>query len=295
MKVAVIIVEFNNAEETIKYVNQIVKYENIQRIVVVDNHSTDLNAINLLKKVESEKVAIVQSDKNGGYNYGNNFGIHYLEQKGEQYDYIIISNADIQIEKKAIKRCLEVLEKDEKIAVVAPRMYNTEGKPIRRSSWKMRTFWLDVIHSTRLLELIFYHKLRKGEYTKADYVQSLLQVEAISGAFFVMKYEVYKQIGGFDENVFLFYEEDILAKQLQKKGYRIISVNDVKFVHYESKTIGKTLSYYHKIKQLYKSKMYYQRNYNCINFVQIFLFRLLNIMRKIELILEIPIRKIGKR
>lgn len=295
MKVAMIVVAFNNAKETIQYINQVANYENIQRIVVVDNRSTDLNTMSLLKQIENEKVHIVQSEKNGGYNYGNNFGIQHLEKIGEQYDYFIISNSDLVIEQNAISRCLEVLEQEKNVAVVAPRMYHQNQKPVRRSSWKMRTFWLDIIHSTRFLEMLFYTKLRKGEYSDNDYTQDLLEVEAISGAFFIIKKEIYKQIGGFDENVFLFYEEDILAKQLQQKGYKTISANDVKFIHYESKTIAKTLSYYHKIKQLYKSKLYYQIHYNHINNRQKFLFRLLNIIRKLELILEIPIRKILKK
>lgn len=295
MKVAVIIVAFNDAEETVKYVKQIREYENIQRIVIVDNHSTDLNALEILKQVETEKVVVLQSDQNGGYGYGNNFGIHYLEEKGEQYDAIIISNPDVEVEKSAIDRCLEVLEKDEKIAVAAPRMLASNHKPIRRSSWKMRTFGLDVIHSTRLLEVCFYSKLRKGEYCEKEYSQDLLEVEAISGAFFIIKYPILKEIGMFDEHVFLFYEEDILAKKLQEKDYQTLSVNDVNFVHYESQTIGKTLSYYKKMKQLYKSKMYYHKNYNHIKSWQIMVFEIFNIFRKIELIIEIPIRKIWQK
>lgn len=295
MKVAVIVVEFNDAEETIQYVNQIANYESIQRIVVVDNHSTDLNTMKLLEKIQNEKVVVVQAEKNGGYNYGNNFGIQYLEKMGEKYDYLIISNPDIRIEEEAIKTCLNVLEARENVAVVAPRMYHQNQKPVRRSSWKMRTFWLDVIHSTRLLEVIFYGKLRQGEYSEKDYTQELLQVEAISGAFFIIKYEIYKQIGGFDENVFLFYEEDILAKQLQEKGYQTMSVNTAKFIHFESRTIGKTLSYYKKMKQLYQSKRYYQKQYNQLSNWQMFLFEMLNIFRKMELMIEIPIRKIFKK
>lgn len=295
MKVAVIIVEFNDAEETIKYVNKISEYDNIQRIVVVDNCSTNPNTINVLKKIENQKVVILQSDKNGGYSYGNNFGIRYLEEVHEEYDNIIISNPDIDITEDAIDRCLEVLQSDDKIGIVAPRMFNSKNKPIRRSSWKVRTFGLDVIHSTRLLEAVFYKKLRKGEYLEKDYEKELLEVEAISGAFFIIKYNVLKEIGMFDENVFLFYEEDILAKKMQEKGYQTMSVNDVNFIHYESQTIGKTLSYYKKMNQLYKSKMYYQKRYNHINFIQIMIFKLLNILRKIELIFEIPLRKILKK
>jgi len=296
MKVAVIIVNYNDAEDTVKYVKKINEYENLQKVVVVDNCSTDSNTMKMLDEVQNEKVDIIKADKNGGYNYGNNFGIKYLENLGEEYDYIIISNPDIEIKKEAIDRCLQVLENDKQVAVVAPRMYNSENKPIRRSSWKMRTFWLDVIHSTRLLEILFYKKMRDGEYRENEYSENpLLEVEAISGAFFIIRSQVLKEIEKFDENVFLFYEEDILAKKLKEKNYKTISVNDIEFIHYESQAIGKTLSYYRKMKQLYKSKMYYHKTYNSIKFWQIILFKILNIFRKIELIIEIPIRKILKK
>lgn len=295
MKVAAIIVNYNDAEETAEYVKKLREYETIQRIVVVDNVSTASNTMPILRQVENEKVVVLQSDKNGGYSYGNNFGVAYLEEQKEQYDVLIISNPDIEIEESAIKRCLDVLKNNEKVAMVAPRMYDAKNSPIRRSSWKMRTFWLDVIHATRFLELVFYRKFRKGEYSEEEYAKELLQVEAISGAFFMVKYDVFKEIGMFDENVFLFYEEDILAKKLSQKGYETVSINDVKFVHYESQTIDKTLRYYKKMKQLYQSKMYYHKQYNQIGFWQVKLFQLLNIFRKIELLLEIPIRKLWKK
>lgn len=295
MKVAVIVVNFNDCEDTINYVSKISNYQVIERIVVVDNGSTAVDEMKCLNKIANEKVWVVQSDKNGGYNYGNNFGIRYLEEKGEKYDYLLISNPDVEVEENAIKTCLQVLEQDENIGIVAPRMLNADGKQVRRSSWKMRTFALDVIHSTRLLELLFYSKLRSGEYSEKEYAQEYLQVEAISGAFFMMKREIFQQMGGFDENVFLFYEEDILAKKMQELGKKIVSVNTVNFKHYESQAIGKTLNYYKKMQQLYKSKMYYQKKYNQIALWQVVIFKILNIFRKIELIFEIPIRKIGKK
>lgn len=169
------------------------------------------------------------------------------------------------------------------------------GKPIRRSSWKIRTFGLDVIHATRFLELLFYSKLRSGEYSDIEYSQKYLPVEAISGAFFIIKQDIFQQIGGFDENVFLFYEEDILAKKMQEIGKKIVSCNDVNFKHYESQIIGKTLSYYSKMQQLYKSKMYYHKTYNHIGEVQIWIFKMLHFLRNIELLFEIPIRKILKK
>lgn len=292
MKVAIIIVNYNDVDDTIKYVETISNYNVINRIVVVDNLSTTIGAFENLKKLENEKVKVIQSEKNGGYDYGNNVGVKYLDSLGEKYDYIIVSNPDISVSEEAINKCLNILENDEKIAVVAPRMFNKENKPIRRSSWKMRTFWLDVVHSTRILELLFYKVLRGGEYLEKDYQNELLEVEAISGAFFIIRNKTLREIDLLDENVFLFYEEDILAKQLAEKGYKTISLNSEKFIHFESQTIGKTFNYYKKMRQLFISKMYYHKTYNKINVVQVLVFHILNICRKLELLIEIPARKI---
>lgn len=295
MKIATIIVNYNDEASTIKFVEKVSKYACIDRVVVVDNKSTTSFGFEKLKKLENEKISVLESEKNGGYSYGNNFGIKFLENELEKYDYVIISNPDVIIEKKAIDRCLEVLEKQKEVAVIAPRMYNGKNIPIRRSSWKIRTFMLDVIHSTRLLELIFYKVLRNGEYSENDYKKELLEVDAISGAFFIMRYEAYKQIQKFDESTFLFYEEDMLAKKLKELNYKTYSLNTEKFIHLESQSIGKTFSYYKKINQLYKAKIYYHKNYNNINKMQIFIFGILNIFRKIELLIEIPIRKLLKK
>lgn len=292
MKVAVIIVNYNDADDTLKYVKTITEYETINRIVVVDNKSTTTGTFDKLKELESSKVKVIESDKNGGYDYGNNFGIKYLDSISEEFDYYIISNPDIEVSEDAIKHCLEVINSDEKIGVISPRMLNKEGNPIRRSSWKIRTFGLDVVHSTRLLELLFYRILRSGEYSNKEYEKEELEVEAISGAFFVIRANVMKEIGLLDENVFLFYEEDILAHRLKEKGYKTISLNTEKFIHYESQTIGKVLSYYRKMKQMFISKMYFHKTYNKINLLQIIIFHVLNACRKIELLIEIPIRKI---
>ena len=63
----------------------------IDKIVVVDNCSTD-NSYVQLKEFENEKIHVVQSEKNGGYGYGNNIGIDYLKNL---VDYIIVANPDV--------------------------------------------------------------------------------------------------------------------------------------------------------------------------------------------------------
>lgn len=292
MKLAVIVVNFNDEKDTLKYVKEITEYDIIDKIVVVDNDSTNENCFEKLQTLKSEKVDVISSGKNGGYSYGNNFGIKYLEEQGLDFDYYAVSNPDIEISREAFERCIKFLEENEKAGVVAPMMLNSSGNRIRRSAWKFRTFKRDVVHSSRILEVLCYPVLKNGEYTEEDYKKDSLQVDCISGAFFVIKKFAYHEINGLDENVFLFYEEDILARKLEAKGYLTYSLNDVNFKHYESQTIGKTFSYFKKIKELYVSKMYYHKNYTNINKFQVLIFQLLRYLRIIELAIEIPIRKI---
>lgn len=101
--------------------------------------------------------------------------------------------------------------------------------------------------------------------------------------------------GYFDDNVFLFYEEDILASKIKKLGYEECSLNYITFKHFESQSIDKVLSYFNKMKRLQKSKMYYQKRYNEINKFQEIIFIILNFWKRIELLIEIPIRKWRKK
>ena len=295
MKLAVIVVNFNDEEDTLKYVKQITEYSIINKIVVVDNMSTTPNCFEKLQTLKSNKVDVIKSDKNGGYSYGNNFGIKYLESQGLEFDYYAISNPDIEIQEDAFVKCIQFLDEVSTCGIVAPKMLDKDGIRIRRASWRTRTFGRDVVHSSRILELLFYPVLKSGEYSEKDYEKDLLHVDCISGAFFIIRNSVYKLIKGFDENVFLFYEEDIISKQLRDKEYLIYSLNNISFKHFESRTIGKTFSYYKKIKEMYVSKMYYHKTYNNINAFQVFIFRLLRIVRIIELLIEIPIRKLLNR
>ena len=295
MKTGIIILNYNTADDTVKYVNKIKNYSVLDKIIVVDNLSSENNCMEKLNKLKNDKIHVIRAEKNGGYSYGNNFGMKYLNDLKEEFDYIIISNPDIEVAEEAIKKCIEFLEKNKKAAVCAPKMVDSNQNLVRRSSWKIRKPLIDMINSTRLTEILFWWAVRNGEYSFEDYKKSELKVEAVSGAFFVIKYDVFEKCNFFDENTFLFYEEDILANKIKKLGYEEYSLNNIRFTHYESQTIDKAYSYFKKIKMLQKSKMYYQKEYNNINIFQMAIFKILNLWRKIELIIEVPVRKVLKK
>ena len=295
MSVAIVLLNYNDYENTRKYIENVREYKSIEKIVIVDNKSTAKDEVKKLESLTSKKVDLVVSDKNGGYSYGNNVGVKYLEKKyPNKFRQIIISNPDVFVDDTTISYLEDYMNKNKNVAVVAPRMFYKNG-PARRSSWKKRTILIDIANSTRLTEFLLYFVFKHGEYCKNDYEKEVLEVDAIAGSFFMIDFNVLKKIGYFDENTFLFYEEDILGEKVRKCGHIIVSLNNLKFIHFESQTIGKAMNMFRKVDILFKSKIYYNKVYNKANFLSIAIFNMLKYVRKFELLFEIPIRKLLRK
>lgn len=289
MSFAIVVLNYNDHENTKKYIESVKDYNIIDKIIVVDNNSTIKDEIRILKELESEKVEVLSAQKNGGYAYGNNLGLKYLEKIGS-YEFVAISNPDVYVDEETLEECLKYLKEHNKVAIVAPRMHFVSG-PARRAAWKKRTPIIDIANSTRLTETILFPIFKKGEYSKKEYESEDLKVDCVAGSFFVAKYDSLKKVNYLDEGTFLFYEEDILGEKLRRIGLEIHLLNNLKFMHYDSQTIGKLMNLFRKQDILFDSKIYYQKKYNNAKISLIF-FRILRYIRKFELLFEVPIRKI---
>ena len=60
MRTAMIVLNYNDYETTMKFIENIINYKSIEKIIIVDNNSTD-NSYDKLKKLESDKVEIIKS------------------------------------------------------------------------------------------------------------------------------------------------------------------------------------------------------------------------------------------
>lgn len=79
LKNFLIVLNYNDAETTLEFVEMAKTCNAIDKIVVVDNCSTDYS-LSKLTCLKSDKIDVIQTDKNGGYAYGNNFGCRYAEK-----------------------------------------------------------------------------------------------------------------------------------------------------------------------------------------------------------------------
>ena len=277
---AVIILNYNDEGNTKRYIEQIKEYGMVDKIIIVDNCSPN-NSFNSLLSLSDDKIDVIKSDKNGGYAYGNNFAIKYLCENYGEYKYIAISNPDVEVSESAYKKCLDILDEHADIAVAAPRMYDINGKPHVLSGWKKRTLRGDLIDSSDTLTRIA-GKSHIEIYEKGYLEQELAYVDCVAGSFFIIKHKVFNEIGYFDENTFLYFEEDILGAKLKELGYKLVVLGKYKFTHYESVAVNKTNSSLKKYKYLQTSKYYYHKNYSKSEWYKLLLLKMTTVFKPMD-------------
>lgn len=258
MKNGFIIVNYNDYVTTKELIDNIKNYKIIDEIVVVDNCSKD-NSFEELKKIKCKKLSVIQNSANKGYASGLNFGAKYLIEKYKECN-LVFSNADIVIyNEKDLKKLIEDLNENKNYGIVAPIIKEHTGYS---KGWKLPTPFQDSV-----LNIIGIHRFLRPKmlFYKDNYFKGKVKVDVILGCFFLMNSKILEDVDFFDENTFLFYEENIMSKKLQGKNYDVIIDSDVEVFHNHSVTIDKNVQKINKLKMLKTSQFYFQKNYNKAN------------------------------
>ena len=267
MKTGIIIVNYNDFTSTEKLINNIKDYRVIDKIVVVDNHSSD-DSPQKLKKLKLPKLKVIINEENKGYSYAINTGAKYLINEYKECN-IIISNADVIIEKEEDIETLIKLLHRKNVGIVAPTILERGTK---NRGWKNPTPKQEII-----LNIAYIHRFfrKKYLYYDDDYYQGDFSiVDVLSGCFFLIQSKTLQAVNYLDDHVFLYYEENILAKKLQvKKKINLIS-NKVTIIHNHSVTIDKSLKRIKKYKAQKKSQYYFEVEYNNASLLERMLLKL---------------------
>ena len=252
-KIGFVIVNYNDYKTTIELLKNIRNYNCLDLIVVVDNHSTD-DSVKYLKKYENEKINIIENRENGGYAKGLNFGAKYVIEKLGHCN-IIFSNSDIIINKAEDleKLCSNIMKNS--VALVGPTI--VEGKGLNRG-WMMPTIKDEIRFNLPLISRKYRKEIR---YKEEHYNEDLSIVGVVSGCIFAIDSDILKRVGFFDENTFLYYEEQIMAKKLEEIDMQVAVDNNVVVIHNHSVTIDKNINRVNKYKQLKKSQRYFVEKY----------------------------------
>lgn len=277
MKNGIVIVNYNDYKTTKRLIDNIKDYKVFDKIVIVDNKSSD-NSLKELKKLENKRIVVIDSGENKGYSYALNVGCKYLIDKYKECK-IIVSNSDIIIQSENDIKDLFELVKGKNV-IVGPTII--EGNNLNRG-WIVPKPIDDV--AMNILGLYKKYQKRHLMYQDSYYNKDISKVGTVSGCFFAISSKHLEEMGYFDENVFLYYEENIMGVKTRDLGKNIIVANNIDVIHDHAVSIDKSLKRIKKYDILKNSQYYFEKTYNHASKGELFLLRLTNkITRAILLI-----------
>lgn len=273
-----VIVNYNDYETTKRLLDNVKDYKVLKEIVVVDNRSTD-NSLEELRKLKNKKITIIDSGENKGYSYALNVGCKYLIDKYKSLN-IVISNSDIIIDNELDIKDLNSYISTKNV-IVGPTII--QGNDLNRG-FKIPTPWQDIKQN-----IVFFGKrvlAKELSYPDNYYHKDISKVDTVSGCFFMISSKHLEDMGYFDENVFLYYEENIMGIKTKKLGKNIIVCNNVDVIHDHSVSIDKSLKRIKKYDILKTSQEYFEKTYNGANKIELFFLKVFRYLTRILLLIK---------
>lgn len=225
-KIAVIILNFNNALDTIRCVESIHRFEREAcDAIIVDNCSTDDSLELIEKNLNPNIYHLIASHSNNGYAAGNNQGIAYAASKG--YPYICVLNNDTALIGNCLSRLAGYLEQDSDCSIVGPAICEYNRPDIVQSAGAAISLFTGIVKAIGAGKP--FTTLPPIAYT-CDY---------IGGACMMFRTSDLERLHYLPENYFLFFEETEWCFRASKEVGAVKCVPNLSILHKGSASIDK--------------------------------------------------------
>jgi GT2 family glycosyltransferase len=216
-KVSAVIVNWNGKDVLSKCIESILMqdYENLE-IWVSDNGSHDGSQI-LLKEFYPS-VNLLKNGENLGFGSAVNKALE--KAKG---DYFLFLNNDLELKPDCVGQLVDLLKSDKKIGAAIPKIL------YHRDSQKLDN--IEMINSFGVL--VNYTGIAYPNLVDQQDKDDLSLTETACGGIFMFSREVYEQVGGFDEDLFLYHEDHDLSWRIRLGGWKLmVTPKAVCYHHY---------------------------------------------------------------
>lgn len=227
-------------------------------IIVVDNASEDI------AELRSVDVIVLQLEQNVGFGRANNAGVEIASG-----DVLFFLNPDTVLINNAIKILYNALKSIPGCGACGGNLYNAQMQPAHSYFYctmsMKHALRCAVKSSDRIRHISNQHNFSES-YKKVDY---------ITGADLMIRKELFEKIGGFNSDIFMYYEDVDLCKKVRSQGYKCCVVPQAKIQHLEGQSFKPTEEKMEEIKKR-KSHMsgdsvavFLKSNYNKLHYKSI--------------------------
>ncbi|HWS59984.1 MAG TPA: glycosyltransferase family 2 protein [Flavobacterium sp.] len=209
-------------------------------IIVIDNNSQDYSCA--MMKLRFPNVKLIENKENSGFPKGNNIGV--CQAKGE---YICILNPDTVVAEDTFTKVLAFAKNQNDLGIVGCKLIDGTGNFLPESKRGTPT---PFVAFTKITGLYILFPNIFGQY----YAQHLTEnetgkVDILVGAFMLMKRELYNEIGGFDENCFMYSDDIDLSYMALIKGKSNYYFHETSVIHYKGESTVKDGTYMKRFRE----------------------------------------------
>lgn len=229
--VSIVILNWKRPQDTLTCIDSVKKqtYKNIEIIVVENGSEGDSREI--LRKVKD--IILVENPVNRGFTGGHIDGL-----KAAKGEFIFVLNNDAVVDSKYVTTAIDILLKDDKIAVVGGRSYQ----------WGDEGNLFDTDNPFYAFQTINRYSM-EGIFAQND-AGFDHEVNWVSGSAMVIRKSALEKSGYFFDPMFAYYEESDLFARIQANDYSIVYSPSLKIWHKD----GASSSSYFQFYQLFKNR-----------------------------------------
>jgi len=266
-KVSVVILNYNGLTDTINCLKSLDKctYPNME-IILLDNGSPNGTDPDVLAKIQQKNYRFIDNKKNDGFAGGCNRGMEIVLAEGKS-KYVYLLNNDTEVEPDFMEEAVRVAEEDDRIGSVASKSFYFDNR--------------EIIESAGLTLLDCGEVVARGRGKHTSLLMDDEELLGVCGAAMLLRVDMLKEIGLFDEEFFLYSEDSDLSLRAVATGWKCWFAHRSKIYHKVSVSTRKVRNYKFNVKARFNQFKAYFCNMPwivmIINFVPFVLWSLLMI------------------
>ena len=208
--ICISIVSHGHAELLPGLIHSLKKNDLISQIILT------INVPEVLPNISDPKLTIIKNDFPRGFGENHNNAFLNCNQ-----DFFCVLNPDITIIGDLFPNLIEMFN-IKNVAVVAPKVIDEYG--IRQDNMRDYLYFYNIVTHLLLYRIL---RLKYNKYSSTNIVYP----EWVAGMFMLFKSGIYKLVGGFDNNYYMYCEDMDICRRISKNKYKIIGSNTVFVVH----------------------------------------------------------------
>ena len=212
LRASIIIVNYNAREKLLRCLESILSASQKDfEVIVVDNNSSDGIADHIER--DFQNVRLIRSQTNLGFGAGNN-----LAAREAQGKYLVFLNPDTLVQQGWLEALLKPFDVDDRVGLVTSKILLADEPEIINTCGNS-------VHFTGLT-------LCRGLGQVPEAFAEKQEVDAVSGAAFAIRQDLFETLGGFDEDTFLYMEDTDLSWRARLSGWRCLYTPDSVVLHH---------------------------------------------------------------